>query len=72
MLGVEVVIQKDCVIRVFAQQLLSLCDVMGHVDKVAFEPFREPLMSASIVVQEKYPDGMSFTINSANTEFSQQ
>lgn len=72
MLGVEVVIQKDSVVRVFAQQLLSLCDVVGHVDEIAFEPFREPLMSASIVVQQKDPDGMSFTVNSANTEFCQQ
>ena len=72
MLGMEVVIQKNCVVGVFAQQLLSLRDVVGHVDEVAFEPFSEPLMSAPIVVQQKDSDGMSFTINSANTEFSQQ
>jgi len=49
--GMQIMIQKDCVVRVLAQQLLCLCHVVGHVDKVALESLSEPLVSALIVVE---------------------
>jgi len=60
MLGMQIVIEKDRVVRSRSQQLLRLTDVVGDVDEVAFESFSKPLMTTNIVVQEKNTDGMAF------------
>ena len=71
-LGMQVMIQKDCVVRVLAQKLLCLSHVVGHVDEVTLEPFSEPLMPALIVVKKKNSDRMAFSINSPDTKFREQ
>jgi hypothetical protein len=68
----QVVIQKNCVVRVFAQKLLCLTYIVGHVDEVTPEPFSEPLMPALIVVKKKNSDRVAFSINSQDTKFRQQ
>ncbi len=62
-------IQKDCVVGILAQKLLRLTHVVGHIDKVALEPFGEPLVSASIVIEKKNSDRAAFAINPPDTKF---
>ena len=50
-LGMKIVIQKDRVVRARAQQLLSFADVVGDVDKVAFEAGCKPAVPPFIIVQ---------------------
>lgn len=72
MLGMQVMIQKDCIVRVLAQKLLSLADIVGHVDEVALEPLGEPPMPALIVVKKKNSDRVAFSIDSPDTKFGEQ
>jgi hypothetical protein len=60
-LWMQVVIEKDRVVRTGTQQLLSFDDVVGDVDHVAFEARREPAMASFIIVQEKHTNGMTFS-----------
>lgn len=60
MLRMKIVIQKDRVVRTRAQQLLSLSDIVGDIDEVAFESPDEPLMPTNIIIQKKNTNRMSF------------
>ena len=69
MLWMEIVIEKDRVVRSRSQQLLRLIDVVGDIDEVAFKSFRKPLMTTNIVVQKKNTDGMAFGFDLYQTNF---
>lgn len=72
MFRMQVMIQKDCIVGVLAQELLCLPDVVGHVDEVALEPFSEPFVPALIVVKKENSDRVAFTLNPADAKFRQQ
>ncbi len=57
--GMEIVIEKNCVVRVFTQQLLGLLHILGHVDKVAFEAHGKPFVPPAVIVEKKNPDGIT-------------
>jgi len=71
MLGMEIVIQKDRVVRTGTQKLLRFRDVVRDIEKIAFEAIREPTMASFVIVQQKDADGMSFSPDASEPELSQ-
>jgi hypothetical protein len=63
MLGMQVVIEKDRVVRALTQQLHRLAYVISDVNKVAFEATRKPAMSPFIVVKKKNTNRMTFGVH---------
>lgn len=49
----QVMVQEDCVKRVFAQHLTCFGDGLGDSQEVALKSFGEPFMASLIVVQKK-------------------
>ena len=65
-------IQKNRVVGIFAQKLLCLQYIVGRVNEIALESLCEPPVPPSVIVKEKYPNGVAFSAYSPDAEFSQQ
>ena len=72
MFGMEIVIQKDGIIRIFAQKLLCFRHVISHIYEIALKTSREPSMSSLIIVQKKNSNWMALRFHFAQSEFGQQ
>jgi hypothetical protein len=60
--GVQIVVQKNCVIVTTAQQLSSLVDVVRNIKDVSPESDGEPFVTPFVVVQEKDPNRMALRL----------
>jgi len=53
------VIEEDCVVGIFTQQLLCLRNILRDVNEVTLESYCKPLVPAAVVVQEEHANGMT-------------
>ncbi len=72
MFGMQVMIEKDCVIRLPSQQLLSLLYIIGYINKITLEANRKPLMPSFVIVQKKYSYRMPLSVYVAETKLTPQ
>ena len=68
MLRVQIVIEKDRVVGIIGQQLLSFGNVLRYVQVVTLEAPREPIVPARIVFQNKDANRMSLGANLEQTQ----
>ena len=71
MLGMEIVVQKDCVVVICAEHLLGPFNANGNVNLVAFETRGKPTMPAPVVIQQKNADRVSLSLYPAEAQFTQ-
>jgi hypothetical protein len=71
MLRMKIVIEKDCVVGILAQQYLRAVDIISNVYQIAFETFGKPMMSSLVVVEQKNTNRMPLRGNVAQTELAQ-
>jgi hypothetical protein len=70
MFGMKIVVQKDSVVGISAQELLCMLYVIGHINKIAFETRRKPAMPSLVIVQEKNSNWMALNLYFAEAEFA--
>jgi hypothetical protein len=58
--GVQIVIEKDRVVRSGTQQLSRFSHIARDVNKISFKAGREPAMPARIIIEEKNTNRMAF------------
>ena len=67
MLWVQIVIQKEGIVGIVLEKLLSLFYVVCYVDEVALEPSGKPLVPSLIIIQKKNPNWMALSVFNAET-----
>ena len=72
MFRMKVVVEKDCIVTICAQQFQRLSHIVGDIDEIAFEAFREPLMPPLVVVEQKNANRMTLSRCFAETELVEQ
>ena len=72
MFRMQIVIEKDCVVIIRAQEVPRLRDIVSYINHIAFEARCKPLVPSSIVIQQKDADRVALSSNAAETKFAQQ
>src|SRR6185503_16981138 len=62
MFRLQIVIEKDRIVRSRLKQLFRVVNLANNVQLVALEAFREPLASALVILEQKNTDRMSLTV----------
>ena len=63
MLGMQVMVQKNCVVRICAQKDFGLVDVIGEIDLVAFKATCEPMVPPRVVIEQEYSNRAPLSSN---------
>jgi hypothetical protein len=67
----EIVVEKDRVVRAGSQQTLRFGDVVRDIHDVAFEVTRKPTMPSRIVVKQENSDWMALGSHLADAELGE-
>ena len=65
MFRMQIVIQKNCIVRIRAQELLGLFYIVGHINEIAFETPGKPFVPSIVVIQKEHTYGVALNICSA-------
>lgn len=71
MLRMQIVIEKDRVVRAGTQELLRFGDVVGDVEIVALEATGKPAMATHVVIQQEDSDRVAFSADVGKPELSE-
>jgi hypothetical protein len=66
----EIMIEKNGIVGIIAQQLLSLRHVVGNIQVIALKALAEPVLPSSVVFEQKNPNRVAIRGNFAEPKFA--